>query len=96
MRLVSRRRPGITQIRAALECRFNMRGNSLEHKRSLLQITCGSADRMVNVWDVASRKLVYKLPGHNGSVNDSVFHPTEPIICSASSDRQLYLGELTT
>ena len=49
---------------------------------------------MVYIWDVASRKLLYKLPGHSGSVNDSVFHPTEPIVCSASSDRQLYLGEL--
>ena len=61
-----------------------------------LQVTCGSADRMVFIWEVATRKLLYKLPGHTGSVNEAVFHPEEPIVCSASSDRQLFLGELTT
>jgi len=54
----------------------------------------GSADRMVNVWDMNTNKLAYKLPGHNGSVNEVVFHPKEPIIGSCSSDKTLYLGEL--
>jgi WD40 repeat protein len=61
-----------------------------------LQVASGSADRSVYIWDVASRKVLYKLPGHNGTVNEAVFHPQEPIICSASSDRQLFLGELAT
>ena len=30
--------------------------------------------RNVHVWDVDSQKLVYKLPGHLGSVNDVDFH----------------------
>jgi len=60
------------------------------------KVVSGSADRSVYVWEVASRKVLYKLPGHNGTVNEAVFHPTEPIICSASSDRQLFLGELAT
>mmetsp|Transcript_1901 Transcript_1901/g.2956 ORF Transcript_1901/g.2956 Transcript_1901/m.2956 type:complete len:357 (-) Transcript_1901:580-1650(-) len=58
------------------------------------KITAGSADRMVYVWDVHSCKMMYKLPGHTGSVNDVAFHPTEPIIGSASSDRTIFLGEL--
>lgn len=58
------------------------------------QVTCGSADRNVYIWDATSRKLMYKLPGHNGSVNDATFHPKEPIIASASSDKSIYLGEL--
>ncbi|KAK9814586.1 hypothetical protein WJX72_008235 [[Myrmecia] bisecta] len=58
------------------------------------KVTAGSADRMVYVWDTATRRLLYKLPGHTGSVNEAVFHPTEPIIASASSDKQIYLGEL--
>lgn len=29
----------------------------------------------VNVWDTATRKLLYKLPGHTGSVNEVVYHP---------------------
>ena len=51
----------------------------------------------------------YKLPGHAGCVNEVDFHPFEPIIASASSDKkvskaeasafltgreQIYLGEL--
>lgn len=58
------------------------------------QISAGSADRMVNIWDASSRKLLYKLPGHNGSVNDVAFHPKEPIVASASSDKNIFLGEL--
>jgi Prp8 binding protein len=58
------------------------------------QISAGSADRFVYVWDVNSRRILYKLPGHNGSINDVDFHPKEPIILSASSDKTLYMGEL--
>ena len=54
----------------------------------------GSSDRNVHVWATATRELTYKLPGHSGSVNDVCFHPKEPIICSASSDKTLYMGEL--
>lgn len=42
-------------------------------------ITAGSADRHVYVWNVNSRNLVYRLPGHTGSVNDVDFHPKESI-----------------
>ena len=49
--------------------------------------------RNVYVWETASRKIVYKLPGHLGSVNDVDFHSIEPIILSAGSDKQVYLGE---
>ena len=43
-----------------------------------LQVTGGSAE----------------LPGHSGSVNEAVFHPQEPIVASAGSDKQIYVGEL--
>lgn len=58
------------------------------------RVSAGSSDRFVYVWDVSSRRILYKLPGHNGSVNDLDFHPTEPIILSGSSDKNLYLGEI--
>jgi Prp8 binding protein len=58
------------------------------------QVTAGSSDRSVYIWDVSTRKLLYKLPGHNGSVNEAVFHPKEPIIGSCSSDKTIFLGEL--
>jgi len=58
------------------------------------KIAAGSADRFVYVWEVNSRRILYKLPGHRGSVNEVDFHPKEPIIGSASSDSTIYLGEI--
>ncbi|KAJ9210521.1 hypothetical protein DTO166G4_7906 [Paecilomyces variotii] len=47
------------------------------------KIAAGSGDRSVVVWDVKSGKLLYKLPGHKGTVNDVRFSPNdEPIIVS--------------
>ncbi|XP_028675055.1 U5 small nuclear ribonucleoprotein 40 kDa protein [Erpetoichthys calabaricus] len=58
------------------------------------KIAAGSADRFVYVWDTTSRRILYKLPGHAGSVNEVVFHPEEPIVLSGSSDKKLYMGEI--
>lgn len=58
------------------------------------RVSAGSSDRYVYVWDVSTGRILYKLPGHNGSVNDIDFHPTEPILLSGSSDKNLYLGEI--
>jgi len=105
------------------------------------------ADRCVYIWDAATARLLYKLPGHEGTVNEvrmrgdgtgwqregriaewsgsvalgrrardsrratgssvtlviplcslratqAVFHPTEPIVASAGSDKKVFLGEL--
>ncbi|KAJ7223722.1 WD40 repeat-like protein [Mycena rebaudengoi] len=53
----------------------------------------GGADRMVCVWDVESARVVYKLPGHKGTVT-AVDFPAEPIILTASKDGMMLLGEL--
>jgi Prp8 binding protein len=59
------------------------------------RICAGSGDRTVVVWDTRTGKLQYKLPGHKGTVNDVRFSPDgEPVIVSASTDRNLMLGEL--
>jgi len=58
------------------------------------KISAGSADRFVYIWDTATRRILYKLPGHRGSVNEVDFHPLEPIVASASSDQSIYLGEI--
>ena len=42
-------------------------------------MSAGSSDRLVYIWDTTSRRPIYKLPGHAGSVNEVDFHPTEPI-----------------
>ena len=41
---------------------------------------CIYSFRFVYVWDTNSRRILYKLPGHDGSVNDVDFHPNE-LIC---------------
>lgn len=44
------------------------------------KIAAGSGDRSVVVWDFRTGKLLYKLPGHKGTVNDVRFSPnSEPI-----------------
>ena len=48
------------------------------------RVTCGSADRYVYVWNAQTGKIIYKLPGHQGSVNETAFHPIEPIRESCS------------
>ncbi|XP_017279143.1 U5 small nuclear ribonucleoprotein 40 kDa protein [Kryptolebias marmoratus] len=58
------------------------------------KIAAGSADRFVYIWDTTSRRILYKLPGHAGSVNEVVFHPEESVVLSASSDKRLYMGEI--
>ena len=58
------------------------------------RVTAGSGDKMVCIWDVQDERLVYRLPGHSGSVNEAVFHPDQPIIASASSDSTVYMGEI--
>jgi len=68
-----------------LKCAWSPDGN---------KVTSGSADRLVYIWDTNTTNLLYRLPGHSGSVNEVVFHPNEPIIASCSSDKTIYLGEI--
>ncbi|XP_067664474.1 U5 small nuclear ribonucleoprotein 40 kDa protein-like [Haliotis asinina] len=58
------------------------------------KVTAGSGDRFVYVWDTTSRRILYKLPGHAGSINEVDFHPHEPIVLSCSSDKKMFLGEI--
>ena len=57
-------------------------------------VTAGGADGVVRIWDVPTAEELYKLPGHGGSVNDVRFHPTMPVLASASTDKSIILGEL--
>uniref|UniRef100_A0A7S3LM15 Anaphase-promoting complex subunit 4 WD40 domain-containing protein n=1 Tax=Aplanochytrium stocchinoi TaxID=215587 RepID=A0A7S3LM15_9STRA len=58
------------------------------------KVAAGSADSTACAWDVASSKLLYKLPGHKGPVREVVFHPNQPILGSCSSDRTILIGEI--
>lgn len=57
-------------------------------------VAAGSSDRNVYIWSYSSCDILYKLPGHRGSVNEVVFSPQEPLVLSCSSDKQMYLGEI--
>jgi Prp8 binding protein len=57
-------------------------------------ICAGSADRMVHILRAETGEQEYYLPGHKGSVNEVIFHPSEPVIASAGSDKTIFLGEL--
>lgn len=60
-------------------------------------VTSGSADGMAYVWSVIGSdagRLKYKLPGHRGTVYEVAFHPKQPVLCSAGSDKKMFLGEI--
>ncbi|KAK9997536.1 hypothetical protein SO802_022222 [Lithocarpus litseifolius] len=44
------------------------------------KVTAGSSDWMVYIWDTTSRRILYKIPGHIGSINECLFHPSEHIV----------------
>jgi len=78
-------------------------GHSHDLQQSLLRcswspdgkrVAAGSSDRFVYVWDVESKQMLYKLPGHRGAVTEVSFHPKEPIIVSCGVDKQVFLGEI--
>lgn len=57
-------------------------------------VTAGSSDRNVYIWSFKNCDIMYRLPGHRGTVNEVVFSPREPLVLSCSSDKNLYLGEV--
>ncbi|KAI0692561.1 WD40 repeat-like protein [Cytidiella melzeri] len=58
------------------------------------RVGVGGADRTVCIWDVDTGKILYKLPGHKGTVTAVDFHPKEPIILTGSKDGTMLLGEI--
>jgi Prp8 binding protein len=60
------------------------------------RVSAGSSDNFVHVWDVNSKQMLYKLPGHTGAVMEVDFHPSEPIIVSASQDKTMFVGEISS
>lgn len=59
------------------------------------RIAAGGGDGTVTIWDSKSGKMLHKLPGHKGIVNDTRISPDGSMLLSASTDRTLLLGELS-
>ncbi|CAG9134776.1 unnamed protein product [Plutella xylostella] len=87
----------------AERCVKLLSGHQHNYERDLLRcawardgskVSAGSADRHVWVWCTTSRRALLRLPGHRGAVTAVAFHPREPVLLSASSDKTLYLGEI--
>ena len=57
-------------------------------------VSCGSSDGILHVWSVDTPQPTYALPGHEGSVLDVKFHPTQPILASSGVGGEIFLGEL--
>lgn len=49
------------------------------------RIAVGGGDRTVTVWEVETGKVLYKLPGHKGTVTSVDFHPRYVIILTRFS-----------
>ena len=84
-------------------CQRTLLGHQHNFEKNLLRcawnnddtlITAGSADRFVCVWSATEGRMVQRLGGHHGSVNEVDFHPHKDIIASCSSDKTIYIGEL--
>jgi WD40 repeat protein len=45
------------------------------------KIAAGSGDQSVAIWETRTGKLLNKLPGHRGAVNDVRFHPLGEPLC---------------
>ena len=58
------------------------------------RVVAGGGDGSVTVWEAGSGKLLQKLPGHKGCVNDVRISPDGSMILSGSTDRTLLLGEM--
>jgi Prp8 binding protein len=48
------------------------------------RIAAGGGDQSVAIWDARTGKLLHKLPGHRGAVNDVRFHPQDEPLCKSS------------
>jgi len=70
---------------ALLRCAFSPDGG---------MVAAGSSDRMMWAWDAETGEVRYKLPGHEGAVNDVRFSPVEPVVASAGNDGVVFLGEI--
>ena len=56
----------------------------------------GARDSEMQLWEVASGKLLQVLPGHTDEIFAIAFHPTEPRMASAGRDRLIQIWDLNS
>ena len=59
-----------------------------------LYISCGSIDRFVYIWDVHTKKIVQRLGGHTGTVNeaDMAFINNKSYLATCSNDKNIIVS----
>lgn len=56
-------------------------------------VSCGSADKIVHIWDVKAGYIINNIYGHNGGINEVDFNPIDStIIASVSDDNTAIIG----
>ncbi|MCP4439212.1 MAG: hypothetical protein GY810_09755 [Aureispira sp.] len=60
------------------------------------QVLAGWGDHSIKIWDIASKKLVKTLKGHQSVVSSISFHPKKPIMASGSKDGQILFWNTET
>ena len=75
---------------------WDVRWNPRENESTLF--ASASADRTAKIWKYDpnhnSAGMLATYTAHTGSVNSVRFHPTQPILCTASGDRSLHLWKV--
>ncbi len=67
-----------------LRCKWNNSDNL---------VSCGSADKIIHIWDVKAGYIINNIYGHNGGINEVDFNPIDStIISSVSNDNTAIIG----
>ena len=73
--------PGVTSVAVSPDGRY---------------ILAGGQDNVARIWEFANGKLVHRLVGHTGMVNDVAFSPDGKLALTASDDFTLRLWDVAT
>ncbi len=72
------------QDKNLLRCKWSINDNL---------VSCGSADKIVHIWDAKAGYIINNLYGHNGGINEVDFNPIDStIISSVSNDNTAIIG----
>lgn len=58
-----------------------------------LYVCCGSVDKCVYIWDTTTKKIVQRLGGHSGTVNQAVMGK-DNWLASCSNDKTIIVSQL--
>ncbi len=75
---------------------FNFRGNCLVVSPDHSLIALGGADRMIHISEAETLKVKMSIRVHDDEVTALAFHPSRPVIATASMDGSVKLWDYTT